>query len=127
MTYDNPDCFFREEQIWNQVYDHENKVIRVQNKNKGTPTIKVIDISTKDTETTFVFPKGTIAFAIKDRGNSRMKYAFGTGEVSNPSGEYITRGPHVPYREDNLNLMDDFTLYFSSSKDNRKLEIIYWT
>lgn len=129
MSFDEPGCFFREEQIWNNVFDKEKQVIRVQVKNKSIPTIKRIEVPSKDSEESFIFPQGMTAFSIKDRGNSRMRYAYKSGEVENNNGEFLEFGPYGFYKEEGLNRnasLDPLTLYFSSSKDNRIIEIIYW-
>lgn len=126
MTFDNPDCYLREEQIWNKVFDNGRKVLRFQIKNKSTPTIKIIELS-KDTEESFTFPDGVVSFSIRDRGNSRMLYSYKSGEFTKPLGEFIERGPYSVYMESGLNAQDGLTIYFQSNKDDRKIEIIYWT
>ena len=58
MSYDDPDCFFREEQIWNQIYDNTVKRIRVEadldDSVNTTKNIPVITIARADI-TTVVF------------------------------------------------------------------------
>jgi len=129
MSFDKPDCFFREEQVWNSVYDHGKQIIRTQTRNKCIPKIERIQVSDKDSEESFVFPKNITAFSIRDSGNSRMRYSYETGEVENVSGNFLEFGPYAIYKESELNRkdFDDLTLYFSSSKDNRIIEVIYWT
>jgi len=129
MSFDKPDCFFREEQIWNNVFDLEKQIIRVQTKNKSVPKIERIEISNKDVEHSFVFPKGVTSFSIRDRGGSRMRYSYQAGEVENTVGEFIDMGPHAIYKETdiNRNTFDDLIIYFSSSRDNRIVELTYWT
>lgn len=127
MSFDDPQCYFREEQVLNNVYDHTKKILRVGSGGKQSPNIKRIEITNQNTEESFVLPKSTTAFSIKDRGNSRMRYSFISGEVTNPVGEFIEFGPYAPYKEKNLSLTDDLTLYFASSKNGRVIEIVFWT
>lgn len=126
MSYDKPDCFFREEQIWNNVYDDSKKIIRVGSGGKVSPHIEIVEISNKDTEESFEFPQGTVALSIRDRGNSLMRYAFESGEVEDENGSFLDYGPHSILKEESLSLTENLRIYFASSKDSRKIEIVYW-
>ena len=125
MSFED-DCFFREEQIWNKIYDNAHKTIRVETRNKVRAIIKRIEIAAKDVETPFELPKGVYEFSIRDTGNSRMRYSYTAGEIAKPLGDFIELGPYGIYKESQLNSLDEFTLYFSSTKNARIIELIYW-
>ena len=128
MTFDKPGCFNRNEQVLNQIFHSVKKVIRVQLKNKCSPSIQNIEVTAKDVEEAIVIPKEAIAFSIRDRGNARIKYAYETGQVEGGTNKnFIQLGVYGILEEDFLNLDEDLTIFFSSSKDNRTIELIYWT
>lgn len=127
MSYDKPGCYLRREQIENDTFNSAKQIIRTASRTHCTPTIVNLDIPNKDTEQSFVFPIGVSKFSIRDRGNSRMRYAYVTGEVQGaPPRQYKQLGVYAIYKENELNSMATRTIYFSSNKDNRRIEITYW-
>lgn len=94
---------------------------------KKSPSIQKITIPTKQVETSFVFPAATKSFMIRDRGNSRMRYSYQSGQVTNDAaGLFLDFGPYAIYKEDFLSVSTTLTLYFASAKDARTIEILYW-
>lgn len=93
---------------------------------KTHPEIQEIDMPTKDTEYTVTIPKDVKSYTVKTRGNHEFKLAYKTEQVASATGEFITIPAGSAESEDDLNRVDNFTLYVSCEVDGEKLEVKIW-
>lgn len=94
---------------------------------KNSPKITNYSISDLD-EHSHTFQNNLKAYSIRTRTASRMYIAYNAGKT-NPatSSEVWTNGLGGVYREDNLNALQNFTIYFRLDRVDRVVEIIEWT
>ena len=83
MSYDKPDCFFREEQIQNNVYEDDEKRIRVKLANNIDEPVPVATVITVSEIFEFVHSTGLLA------GESYNEICYGIGESGESIFEFI--------------------------------------
>lgn len=124
MTFDDPNAYFREEQVQNAIFEKDRSRIRVANTSFArSPSIFNIQITNANTESSQLLPDKTRQFVIRVRnGRSGLKVAFNPGE-SGSNFISIPRGSS--YREEYLDTTN-LTIYFQTDQPNQTIELITW-
>jgi len=90
------------------------------------PTPYNITLTVADTQYSQLLPAGTKKIAFQNRNNNTLRFAFLTGKVAVPTGDYFTVKPGQNFTEIDLNLQA-VTLYFASDNAGDVVELVAWT
>lgn len=88
----------------------------------GSGNVFNITIPTAGTEDSFTFPENTRSFTIKARGQSRVQFAFVSGDT-NITFATIPRGAIYPVSD----VTASGTIYFQADQNNEVIEIVTWS
>jgi hypothetical protein len=83
----------------------------------------ILILADANEEYSYIFPRFTIAFAIKARSLDEFKYSWQKGESGT---KYRTAPKGTEYYKENIILDQYRTIYFQSEVPSLILEIEYW-
>ena len=135
MSFDDPNSYYREEQVHNAIFEKDQSRIRTRVTNSASepipvtlggvtsPNIYNISVTSANTEESQVLPDGTRSFILRIRGNgSNLKVSFTSGQ----SGSVFLSVPRgTSYREEGLNT-SGLTIYFQTDQPSQIVELITW-
>lgn len=91
------------------------------------PKITAVALTTADTEYTHTFREGTRAFSIKCREANAIRYAWVTGKVATPTGDYRTLPANATYSKENVRLIaNQRTIYLAGDAGSETAEVEEW-
>lgn len=127
------DRIYREEQIWNLVFDEVLKALRVKLANPdesfepivvSTPKLTVVDCPTANEKKSHTFEDGVKKFFFNSgRRLTVIKFNWNEGDFDNGIVHEIDEGGD--YSRAGLDLVGK-TIYFSCDESNSKVEIEEW-
>lgn len=91
------------------------------------PKITALALTNADTEYTHTFREGTRSFSIKLREAAACRFAWTTGQVATPTGNYRNLLANATYTKENVRLIgNQRTIYVSGDAGSETLEIEEW-
>lgn len=94
----------------------------------GQPTIKRVTLTNANTEYSYSLPTGTKSFSMEATTSAAVRYAFMTGLVAGPTGEYMTMKSDGAYNspENGSDAVGEKTVYLASATAGTVVNIISW-
>lgn len=88
--------------------------------------ISAISVFVPNTEVTIALPVGVKKFIIKTRGNSDLKIATMSGQVTQVNGNYVTWWAGSYYEESNIDVVSAAQTLYVSVTAADSIELITW-
>lgn len=89
----------------------------------GSPLIQNISMGVGGNEYSVTLLASTVRYVLKNRGDAKLQLAFISGQTGT---NYITISPGSVFKEDNLRLTSNLTIYVQASKNSQVLEVLSW-
>ncbi len=92
-----------------------------------TPQFYNVPIASADTEYTFNLPAGTKQFSVwTNTTTAALRLAYESGAVATPTEPYYNLIGGLVFRENDLHLLKDWTLYIASDTGSISANVEVW-
>jgi hypothetical protein len=86
-----------------------------------------ITLTLANTQYSFTFPPGTIAWSMKAGSSHAVRWSFTSGRVAGPTGGYMTMDAGDAYNSPEQGQADGQTLYLASANAGTVVNIVVWS